>query len=274
VCELVAADVDCSGSVTPADARAIALRSAASLPPASCFATPEPAPSPPYALGLVQNVVDDGGTQRLEVRIVVEDAADLDAFGARLSFPSGQLQLDRVEPGFGTSAWHSVDGRLGVAGQVNFGGFDPFTTTSPGTADVCRVYFNFLGAPGPVGGLSLSNFVDDFVGASVGAVTAVDVPMGVTHRLHQNFPNPFNPTTQVRYDVAGRTGERVRVSIAVYDVRGTLVRTLVNEERGPGSYVAGWDGRGDNGVQAASGVYFYSMRAGGYAESRRMVLLK
>ena len=274
VCELVAADVNCSGSITPADARAIELRAAASLPPASCFATIDPAPSPPYALGLIQNVVDDGGTQRLEVRIVVEDAANLDAFGARLSFPAGLLQLHRVEPGFATLAWRSVDGRLGAAGQVNFGGFDPFTTTPPGTADVCRVYFSFVGAPGAVGGLVLSNFVDDFVGASVGAVTAVDAPMGVTHRLHQNFPNPFNPSTQVGYDVVGRTGERVRVSISVYDVRGTRVRTLVDEERVPGSYVVSWDGRGDNGAQAASGVYFYAMRAGRYAESRRMVLLK
>lgn len=274
VCELVAADVDCSGSVTPADARAIALRSAASLPPASCFATTDPAPSPPYALGIVQNVVDDGGAQRLEVRIVVEDGVDLDAFGARLSFPSGQLQLNRVEPGFATSGWASVDGRVGAAGEVNFGGYDPFTTTSPGTVDVCRVYFNFLGAPGPVGGLALSNFVDDFVGASVGEVTAVDSPLGVTHRLHQNFPNPFNPTTQVRYDVAGDTGQRVHVRIAVYDVRGARVRTLVDEERVAGSYVTSWDGRSDDGVQAASGVYFYSMRAGGFAESRRMVLLK
>ncbi len=270
ICELAAADVNCSGSVTPADARAIELRVASGLPPQSCFATLDPAPSPPYHLGLVQHIVDDGGTQRLEVRIVVEDGADLDAFGARLDFPAAQLQLNRVEAGFATEGWHSVGGRTVSAGQMSVGGFDPFTTAPSGTAEVCRIYFNFLGAPGTVAGLALSNFVDDFVGATVGLVTAVDTPARANHRLHQNYPNPFNPTTQVRYDVDGRT----RVRIAVYDVRGALVRTLVDAERSTGSYVAIWDGRADNGSRAASGVYFYSMHAGSYSESRRMVLLK
>lgn len=273
-CEVSAADVNCSGSVTPGDARALQLRVAASLPPLACFATPQPAPSPPYQLGLLQYVVDDGGTQRLQVMVVVDDAVDLDAFGARLSFPAAQLQLNRVEPGYLTSAFAAVGGRTITAGQMMFGGFDPFTTAPLGTSDVCRIYFDFLGAPGTVGGLTLSNFVDDFTGATVGTVTAVDTRLAAAHRLHQNFPNPFNPTTQVRYDVGGRDGERVRVRIAIYDVRGALVRSLVDEDRAAGSYVATWDGRGDDGTQAASGVYFYSMRAGDYVESRRMVLLK
>jgi hypothetical protein len=273
-CEISAADVNCSGSVTPQDARALQLRVAASMPPLACFATPQPAPSPPYQLGILQYVVNDGGTQRLEVLIVADDAAGLDAFGARLSFPSAQLQLNRVEPGFLTSAFAAIGGRTIAPGQMVFGGYDPFTTAPLATADVCKIYFNFLGAPGTVGGLTLSNFVDDFAGASVGTVTAVDAPAGPAHHLHQNFPNPFNPTTQVRYDVGGSNGERTRVHISIFDVRGALVRSLVDEERTPGSYVATWDGRADNGSLAASGVYFYSMRAGDYVESRRMVLLK
>jgi len=272
-CELTAADVNCSAAVTPADARALEIRVVSGLPPASCFASVEPPPTP-YHLGLVQNIVDEGGTQRLEVRLVVEDAADLDAFGARLSFPAATLQLNRVEAGFLTSGFHTVDGSATAPGQMNLGGFDPFTTATPGTGDVCRIYFNFLGAPGIVGGLSLSNFVDDFVGATVGAVTAVDTPAPAPHRLHQNYPNPFNPTTQVRYEIAGQSGDHVRVRLDVYDVRGALVRTLVDADRTPGSYVVTWDGRTDNGTHAASGVYFYSMRAGSYSESRRMVLLK
>lgn len=273
-CEVSSADANCSGSVTPCDARAIQLRVAASLPPSACFATPQPSPSPPYQLGLLQYVVDDGGIQRLEVKVAVDDAADLDAFGARLSFPSAQLQLNRVEPGYLTSGFAAVGGRTVSPGQMMFGGFDPFTTAPLGTSDVCRIYFDFLGAPGTVGGLSLSNFVDDFTGAIVGTITGVDAPLAAAHELHQNFPNPFNPTTQVRYDVGGESGERTRVRIAIYDVRGALVRALVDEDRTAGSYVATWDGRADDGTLAASGVYFYSMRAGDYVASRRMVLLK
>ncbi len=273
-CELVAADVNCSGTVTPADARAIELRAAAGLPPASCFASVEPAPVPPYQLGLLQDIVQNGASMQLEVRVVVSDAEELDAFGARLSFPAASLQFDRVEHGFDTADWRLVGGRVTAAGQLNIGGFDAFTTLASGPADVCRVYFNFVGTPGPVAGLSLSNFVDDFVGATVGTVTSADTPEMASHQLHQNYPNPFNPSTQLRYDVAGRAGERVRVRIGVYDVRGALVRSLVDADRTPGSYTTSWDGRADNGTRAASGVYFYSMRAGTFSTSRRMVLLK
>lgn len=269
-CEIIAADVDCNGSVTPFDARAIALRAAASLPPSSCFATPMPAPAPPYHIGMVQSVVDDGGTLRLQVRIVAQDGAGLDAFGARLAFPSAQLQFNRVENGFDTSTWQSMGGRSNVAGQVTFGGFDPFVTASAGLTDVCHIYFNFLGAPGTVAGLTLSNLVDDFTGAVVGTITPVDGRALAPHHLHQNYPNPFNPTTQVRYDV----GADAHVKIAVYDVRGALVRTLVDAARTPGTYTASWDGRSDTGERVASGVYFCSMRAGDFVESRRMVLLK
>lgn len=271
-CELVSADANCSGSVTPSDARAIEARVAAGLSPAPCFASPEPVPSPPYELGLVQNVVDDGGTLRLAVLVMVEDGAGLDAFGARLDFPAAQLQFNRVEPGFFTSGWNAVDGRLVTSGQLVFGGFDAFTTAPAGSVDVCRVYFDFLGAPGTVGGLTVSNFVDDFTGAVVTTITGVDAPPSAPHRLHQNHPNPFNPSTQIRYDVGD--GGNVRVRIAVYDVQGRLVRVLVDEDRAPGSYLAAWDGRTDSGSEAASGVYFYAMRAGAFVESRRMVLLK
>jgi hypothetical protein len=218
--------------------------------------------------------VSEGGTPRLEVRIVVQDGADLDEFGARLAFPSAQLTLQRVEAGFHTSGWSEVGGRSNASGQVTFGGFDAFTTTSGGMADVCRIYFDFVGTPALVAGLALSNFVDDFVGATVGTVTSIDAPVRASHRLHQNYPNPFNPTTQIPYHVAADTGEKLHVRIAVYDVRGALVRTLVDAERAPGSYVAAWDGRADNGAHAASGIYFYSMRVGDFAASRRMVLLK
>ncbi|MCI0452859.1 MAG: PA14 domain-containing protein, partial [Candidatus Latescibacteria bacterium] len=272
-CELASADVDCNGAVTPADARAIEIRSAASLSPAPCFASPDPAPSPPYELALVQHVVDDGGTPRLQVLVAVEDAADLDAFGARLSFPTSELVFNRVEPGYLTTGWQSIDGRVVASGQIMLGGFDPTMSAPPGTADVCRVFFDFVGSPATVGGLSLSDFVDDFTGATMGAVTGVATPVA-PHRMHPNYPNPFNPATHLRYDVGGWPGEHVRIRIAIYDVRGTLVRELVDADRVPGSYLATWDGRADSGAQAASGVYFCSMRAGDFVASRRMVLLK
>jgi hypothetical protein len=89
--------------------------------------------------------------------------------------------------------------------------------------------------------------------------------------LHQNVPNPFNPTTVIRYDVpAGGSA----VTLKVYDVAGRLVRTLVNERQTAGRKSATWDGRNNRGITVATGVYFYRMQAGSFVETRKMLLLK
>jgi hypothetical protein len=96
----------------------------------------------------------------------------------------------------------------------------------------------------------------------------------LTTELIGNFPNPFNPITNIRYQVSG-IGDQF-VQIEVYDIRGRLVRTLLDGSRefGAGKHSVVWDGRDDNGVQVSSGVYFYRMRAGEYVAMRRMVLMK
>jgi flagellar hook assembly protein FlgD len=88
--------------------------------------------------------------------------------------------------------------------------------------------------------------------------------------LSQNHPNPFNPSTKISFDVA-RAGEG---SLAVFNVRGEMVRTLKSGhfEAGPGVMV--WDGRNDAGRTVGSGVYFYSLIVGPDRLTRRMVLLK
>ncbi len=91
------------------------------------------------------------------------------------------------------------------------------------------------------------------------------------YRLYANSPNPFGPSTVVRYALR----ERAVVGLHVYDVAGRLVRTLVDSEaQTAGPHQARWDGRDDAGHRAASGVYFYRIQAGPFTESRRMVLLR
>jgi chitinase len=100
---------------------------------------------------------------------------------------------------------------------------------------------------------------------------AADVPddggpgLPLAFRLEQNFPNPFNPSTVIRFDLA--TGGDV--SLAVYDVLGREVAMLVRGRREAGQHQATWDAR-----EAAGGVYFYSLRSGSSVETRRMLLLK
>jgi len=93
------------------------------------------------------------------------------------------------------------------------------------------------------------------------------------YSLAQNSPNPFNPSTAISYSVPEGAAAG-RVSIKVYDVRGRLVRVLVDDYRSAGSYTVFWDGTDRSGGKAASGVYIYRMEAGASVFTRKMVLLK
>ena len=71
-----------------------------------------------------------------------------------------------------------------------------------------------------------------------------------------------------------RLKERADVSLRIYDVAGRLVRVLVDESLDAGRYVEEWNGRDDNGRAVASGIYFYSIEAGSFEWTRKMVLLR
>jgi hypothetical protein len=92
--------------------------------------------------------------------------------------------------------------------------------------------------------------------------------------LSQNYPNPFNPQTRIGFTIPNLQGENVRVQLSVYNLFGQLVRTLVNDERAPGVHEVDWDGRNDEGIVAPAGMYFYTVRAGEFKETRRMLFLK
>ncbi|HEY5132932.1 MAG TPA: FlgD immunoglobulin-like domain containing protein [Candidatus Krumholzibacteriaceae bacterium] len=91
-----------------------------------------------------------------------------------------------------------------------------------------------------------------------------------TYRLAQNYPNPFNPSTTIRYDMK----EKGLVQIKIYNVAGQLVRTLVNAVENAGSYSATWDGADDRGGHVATGVYLCRMKAGGFVDVKKLVLLR
>jgi len=83
--------------------------------------------------------------------------------------------------------------------------------------------------------------------------------------LSQNYPNPFNPTTTIAYSLA----REVKHTLKIYNVRGTLVTTLVNEVRPPGSYKVTW-----NAGSFASGLYFMKLDAGEFHETKKLMLIK
>ena len=99
-------------------------------------------------------------------------------------------------------------------------------------------------------------------------VDAGDLPCAFA--LSQSFPNPFNPSTTIRYDLKAKG----LVTIKLYDVSGRLVRTLVDGIKDAGSYSAAWDGRNNLGSAAASGIYFCKMEAGDWSATRKIVMLR
>lgn len=88
--------------------------------------------------------------------------------------------------------------------------------------------------------------------------------------LYQNFPNPFNPATEIRYDLA----LSVPVRLTIFNSLGQEVRTLVNEQQSAGTYSIVWDGRNNSGTLVSSGIYIYKISAGSFVRSNKMTVLK
>ena len=88
--------------------------------------------------------------------------------------------------------------------------------------------------------------------------------------LHQNYPNPFNPTTTIAFSIA----ERAPATLAIYDLRGRRVRTLMNGEAAAGEHRLVWDGRDEHGARVGSGSYIYRLVVDGNTVTRRMVVVK
>ena len=95
-------------------------------------------------------------------------------------------------------------------------------------------------------------------------------PIEETFLLYSNYPNPFNPTTTIRY----RLERGSKVSLRIYNVYGNLVRCLVNETRmQEGTYFVLWDGKNETGSSVNSGCYFYRLQTDDSFETRKMLLL-
>ncbi|MCP4089295.1 MAG: T9SS type A sorting domain-containing protein [Gammaproteobacteria bacterium] len=105
---------------------------------------------------------------------------------------------------------------------------------------------------------------------TTGSVVAVgdEVP-GVTS-LPQNYPNPFNPSTTISFSVA----QRGKVKLKIYNARGQIIHTLIDEVREAGPHVINWSGQNNQGHQVTSGVYMYRLDVNGETYSKKMMLVK
>ena len=97
-----------------------------------------------------------------------------------------------------------------------------------------------------------------------------DLTLPETFALHQNYPNPFNPETNISYDLP----EDGLVSVNVYDMKGTLVKTLVNDVQSCGYRTLKWNGTNDKGQKVSAGLYLYRIEAEGFTDTKKMALIK
>ena len=88
--------------------------------------------------------------------------------------------------------------------------------------------------------------------------------------LNQNYPNPFNPITNIRYDLP----EEAFVKIRVFDMSGNVVITLVNETMISGFKSVQWNATNNQGQPVSAGIYLYTIEAGGFRQTKKMILLK
>ncbi len=126
--------------------------------------------------------------------------------------------------------------------------------------------------------VSTNQFMDNQIKRYLGASGTSQLSIGDNSKkelpssfeVYPNFPNPFNPTTQIQYDLP----EDQHVSITIYDVMGRNIRTLMSSNQTAGDHSVRWDARNDMGESISAGMYIYTIQAGEFRSTKKMVLLK
>ncbi len=186
---------------------------------------------------------------------VVGTTSNRSSIGARLRCVTGGVrQIREIDAGSGYFAHNSLTVEFGLG--------------SAGIVDSLEIRW-----PSGTVRTLLDVAVDQRITISETQTTSVPrIPTDPTrYALHANVPNPFNPFTSIAFDLAA-AGE---VILSVYDVRGRLVRTLVDGDRyESGRHRVTWDGRDEHAREVPSGIYFYRIRVDDFSATNRMVLMK
>ncbi len=123
--------------------------------------------------------------------------------------------------------------------------------------------------------IQIGQFNTDTVNFYLARVSSIGPPskkIPKVFALYNNFPNPFNPVTKIKFDIPASSlshGERLEVRLVIYDILGKEIATLVNQQLIPGIYEVEWDGS-----NYSSGIYYYSLVTTEFVETKKMVLIK
>ena len=205
---------------------------------------------------------------------------------------STYLGGNRVEVGRAIAVDHT--GGVYVSGYTGSADFPPYGMDFGAEIIVCRLnatgsvldftYSIDSGSANRGNGIFVDENDDVYFSGTVGVPASIYISkLSVVHQsavgekpqqallLHSNYPNPFNPRTNISFELA----EPLNVRLQVYDLEGKMVRRwLADDYLAPGSYEFPWFGRDDSGRKVASGVYLYRLDAGPFSETKPMVLIK
>jgi hypothetical protein len=216
---------------------------------------------------------------RLMVTVGIRNAVEVGAYGLRVDFDPSALTFVAAETlipsalSVANSSESSPIARLTDSGTLYL--LEALSPDAPVTGDQNLARLEFSRSVGqPVGNVLVSEAV---IADASGRISRLlngtperlfDAP--AQFALHQNRPNPFNPQTQIAYELPVTSNVR----LIVYNMLGQEVRTLVNGRRESGYHQALWDGRDVAGRSTASGVYFVHIQAGDFQAVQRMLLLR
>jgi len=215
-----------------------------------------------------------GDTFSVDVQLVADGT--IQGLSVPIVWDTNVLSLVNADPGSlmasQTSSWWFVEPSVGIVDIALLGDDQPVLS---GMGPLISLTFRVdqIGSPslgfGVVVARDPSN-QDVLVTTGVLDEITDVMPLPNVTALYANSPNPFNPSTTVAFDLA-RDG---RVQVRIYDMRGSLVRTLADESLPAGRHTVRWNGRDQTGRVVASGTYLLRMSAEGLELRRRMMLLK
>jgi hypothetical protein len=265
-------DVSGDGNVTAYDA-ALILQFVVGLInefPVSAVQSPTDAPQRNYSVAIPEITARVGN--RIRVPITINDTTGLTAGGIVVKYdPSVLRAVDFTASSLLNGAYWKAN--IERVGEVRFA----FATAEPtqGTGNLLMVEFEVL--PNTAGKIShvvfdTVNLVNSFTITKIDGLVTV-LPEHTA--LLPNFPNPFNPETWIPYQLS----QDVTVVIQIYNQKGQTVRTIDLGQQIAGSYVTKdravyWDGTNNFGERVASGTYFYTLQAGKFTATRRMLIIK
>jgi hypothetical protein len=205
---------------------------------------------------------ENDGQANFTNHVITTDALGAESVYATDVDGDGDMDVLSASGGDGKIIWYENDG------QANF-------TTHMITTDAlgaCSIHTADVDGDGDMDVLSASSKDGKIVWYEQLTLTPVESQEKVLleHQLYDNFPNPFNPSTTISYDLRHPS----EVNILVYDIWGQKVATLVSENQAAGCHAVEWNGLNAQGKAVGAGMYLYVIRARDFAETRRMLLLK